>query len=46
MIVKLLFTCTYMYLLSSITAVSSYPEPPPNTIIQSMVGVILHTDIE
>ena len=38
-------TTVYMYLLSSITRVSVYP-PPPNTIIQLVVGVTLHTERE
>ena len=35
-----------MYLLSSITAVPVYPVPPPNSIIQLVVGVTLHTERE
>ena len=35
-----------MYLLSSITAVSLYDVHPPNSIIQLVVGVILHTERE
>ena len=35
-----------MYLLSSITRVSVYCPVPPNTIIQLVVGVILHTERE
>ena len=35
-----------MYSLSSITAVSVYDEPPPNTIIQLLVGVTLQTERE
>ena len=35
-----------MYLLSSITAVSVYDVPPPNSIIQLVVGVTLHTERE
>ena len=36
----------YMYLLSSITRVSVYGMYPPNTIIQLVVGVALHTERE
>ena len=39
-------TTVYMYLLSSITCVSVYTPPPPNTIIQLVVGVTLHTERE
>ena len=41
-------TTVYMYLLSSITRVPVYnaPCPPPNTIIQLVVGVTLHTERE
>ena len=35
-----------MYLLSSITAVSVYDVNPPNSIIQLVVGVTLHTERE
>ena len=35
-----------MYLLSSITAVSVYDVPPPNSIIQLVLGVTLHTEKE
>ena len=35
-----------MYLLSSITAVSVYDVSPPNSIIQLVVGVTLHTERE
>ena len=35
-----------MYLLSSITAVSVYRVFPPNSIIQLVVGVTLHTERE
>ena len=35
-----------MYLLSSITAVSVYDLSPPNSIIQLVVGVTLHTERE
>ena len=35
-----------MYLLSSITCVSSYSPNPPNTIIQLVVGVTLQTERE
>ena len=35
-----------MYSLSSITAVSVYDVPPPNTIIQLVVGVTLHNERE
>ena len=35
-----------MYLLSSITRVSVYTSLPPNTIIQLVVGVTLHTERE
>ena len=39
------FTCTH-YSLSSITAVSLYGVNPPNTIIQLVVGVVLHNERE
>ena len=40
-------TTVYMYLLSSITCVSAFdPIPPPNTIIQLVFGVTLHTERE
>ena len=39
-------TCIYYYLLSSITAVTVYSVIPPNSIIQLVVGVTLHTERE
>ena len=46
-IVYIQYICIYMYSLSSITAVSVYDkEPPPNTIIQLVVGVTLQTERE
>ena len=45
-IVYIQYICIYMYSLSSITAVSVYDEPPPNTIIQLLVGVTLQTERE
>ena len=45
-IVYIQYICIYMYSLSSITAVSLYGVPPPNTIIQLVVGVTLQTERE
>ena len=44
--IRTVFTTAYMYLLSSITRVSVNPplSPPPNTIIQLVVGVTFHTE--
>ena len=39
-------TTVYMYLLSSIICVPVHSLPPPNTIIQLVVGVTLHTERE
>ena len=45
--IHIVSTTVYMYLLSSITAVSLYDAPaPPNSIIQLVVGVTLHTERE
>ena len=44
--IHIVSTTVYMYLLSSITAVSVYNVLPPNSIIQLVVGVTLHTERE
>ena len=44
--IHIVSTTVYVYLLSSITCVSVYRVVPPNTIIQLVVGVILHTERE
>ena len=44
--IHIVSTTVYMYLLSSITAVSLYDVLPPNSIIQLVVGVTLHTERE
>ena len=44
--IHIVSTTVYMYLLSSITAVSVYDVLPPNSIIQLVVGVTLHNERE
>ena len=44
--IHIVSTTVYMYLLSSITAVSVCDVNPPNSIIQLVVGVTLHTERE